>query len=67
MKNANGSPCRPGEGDTVCSELFISKMKSNLSGNPDYVPSIYPEVTVKKFSIGDLNFNTDADSLARFE
>ena len=52
------------EGNRVCSEHFISKKKSNLPGNPDYVPSVYPEVTVeKKCSSDNLNFNTSADSL----
>ena len=52
------------QGNRVCSEHFISKKKSNLPGNPDYVPFIYPEVTVeKKCSSDNSNFNTKADSL----
>ena len=52
------------ERDRVFSEHFISKKKSNLPGNPDYRPSVYPEVTVeKKCSSDNSNFNTNADSL----
>ena len=67
-QNTDGSPWKPGEGDRVCSEHFISKKKSDLPGCPDYVPSVYPEVTAKKKCIsGNSNFNTYADSLARYE
>ena len=52
------------ERDRVYLEHFISKKKSNLPGNPDYLPSVYPEVTVeKKCSSGNSNFNTNANSL----
>ena len=68
--NADGSPWKPGEGDRVCSEHFISKKKADLRvpGNPDYVVSVYPEVIPKKYISGNSNFNTyRADSLARYE
>ena len=67
-QNADGSPWKPEEGDRVCSEHFISKKKSDLIGNPDYVPFVNPEVTAKKkCSSGNSNFSTNADSLARFQ
>ena len=46
--NPNRTPWKPGEGDRLCSEHFISKKKSDLQNNLDYVPSVYPETIVKK-------------------
>ena len=70
-QNADGTPWQPGEGDRVCSEHFISKKKSDLPGNPDYVPSVYPQETAKKKCSANSNSNTLANtnsgSLARFE
>ena len=66
-RNADGTLWKPGEGDRVCSEHFTSKKKSDLPGNPNYVPSVYPEVTTKKKCSGNLNSNTNAESLASFE
>lgn len=62
----NGMPWEPGEGegDRVCSEHFISKRKSDLPGNPDYVPSVYPEEMAKKCSA---NLSSNAENLTRFE
>ena len=51
-----------GEGDRLCSEHFISKKKSDLPNNPDYVPSVYPETIVKKSSCV-----ANVSSLACFE
>ncbi len=34
------SPWQPGDGDRICSDHFISKRKSDIPTNPDYVPSI---------------------------
>ena len=39
-RNEDGSPWQPGNGDRICSEHFISKQKSEIPSNPDYVPSI---------------------------
>ena len=39
-RNEDGSPWEPGTGDRVCSDHFLLKKKSNLSTNPDYVPSV---------------------------
>ena len=39
-KNKDGSPWKPGRGDHVCSDHFLSKQKSDLPTNPDYVPSV---------------------------
>ena len=36
----DGSPWQPGDGDRICSDHFISKRKSDIPTNPDYVPSI---------------------------
>lgn len=66
LQNADGTPWQPGEGDRVCSEHFISKKTADLPDNPDYVSSICPQETVKKFN-GNSNSNTIAESLARFE
>ena len=41
---------KPGDGDRVCSEHFVSKKKSNLPNSLEYVPSVYPETTAKKLS-----------------
>ena len=47
-QNPDGTPWKPVEGDRLCSEHFISKKKSDLPNNPDYVPSVYPETIAKK-------------------
>ena len=65
-QNPNGTLWQPGEGDRICSEHFISKKKSDMPGNPNYVPSVYPEVTAKKKCSGNSNSNA-TESLARFE
>ena len=39
-KNEDGSSWKPERGDRVCSDHFLSKQKSDLPTNPDYVPSI---------------------------
>ena len=39
-RNEDGSPWEPGTGDRVCSDHFLSKKKSDLSTNPDYIPSV---------------------------
>ena len=52
-------PWKPGEGDRLCSDYFVSKKKSDLSNSPDYVPCVYPETLVKKLSCA-----TNASSLA---
>ena len=39
-KNEDGTPWRPGTGDRVCSDHFISGKKSNVSTHPDFVPSV---------------------------
>ena len=51
----------------MCSEHFISKKKSDLPNNPDYVPSVYPHETAKKKCSGNSNSNMNGGSLARFE
>ena len=61
-QNADGTPWKPGEGDRLCSEHFVSKKKSDLPNSPDYVPSVYPETLAKKSSCA-----ANASSLARFE
>jgi len=38
-KNPDGTPWKPGTGDRVCSDHFISGKKSNDPLSPDYVPS----------------------------
>jgi len=38
-KNPDGMPRKPGTGDRVCSDHFISGKKSNDPLSPDYVPS----------------------------
>ena len=60
-------PWQPREEDGVCSEHFISKKKANLPGNPDYVPSIYPQEMVKKKCSGNSNSNMNTEGLVRFE
>ena len=55
-------PWKPGEGDRLCSEHFVSKKKSDLPNSPDYVPSVYPETLAKKSSCA-----ANVSSLARFE
>ena len=67
QQNADGTLWKPGEGGRVCSEHFTSKKKSDLPGNPNYVPSVYPEVTAKEKCSGSSNPNTTTESLARFE
>ena len=59
-QNPDGTPWKPVEGDRLCSEHFISKKKSDLPNNPDYVPSVYPETIAKKSG-------ANVSSLARFE
>ena len=59
--NSNGTPWKPGEEDRLCSEHFVSKKKSNLPNNPDYVPSVYPETIAKKSGCVP-----NVSSLARF-
>ena len=54
-------PWKPGEGGRLCSEHFVSKKKSNLPNNPDYVPSVYPETLAKS------SCAANASSLAHFE
>ena len=61
-QNTDGTPWKPGEGDCLCSEHFVSKKKSDLLNSPDYVPSVYPKNLVKKSSCA-----SNASSLARFE
>ena len=39
-QDKDGSPWQPGDGDRICSDHFISKEKSDIPTNPDYVPSI---------------------------
>ena len=39
-RNEDGSPWEPGTGDRVCFDHFLSKKKSDLSTNPDYIPSV---------------------------
>ena len=39
-KNEDGSSWKPGRGDRVCSDHFLSKRKLDLPTNPDYVPSV---------------------------
>ena len=56
-------PWQPEEGDRVCLDHFISKKKSDLHNNLDYVPSVYPHETAKKKCSG----NTNGGNLARFE
>ena len=55
-------PWKPGEGDRLCSEHFISKKKSDIPNSPDYVPSDYPETLAKKSSCA-----ANAISLVCFE
>ena len=38
-KNPDGTPWKPGTGDRVCSDHFISGKKSNDPLDPDYAPS----------------------------
>lgn len=61
-QNADGTAWKPGDGDRVCSEHFVSKKKSDLPNSPDYVPSVYPETIAKK-----LSRTASVSSLARFE
>ena len=39
-KNEDGCPWKPGRGNRVCSDHFLSKQKSDLPTNPDYVPLV---------------------------
>ena len=39
-KGEDGLPWEPKTGDTVCSDHFLLKKKSNLSTNSEYVPSV---------------------------
>ena len=39
-KNQDGSFWEPGTGDRVCSDHFISKAKSDVPNDPEYVPSV---------------------------
>ena len=39
-KNEDGSSWKPGRGDLVCSDHFLSKRKLDLPTNPDYVPLV---------------------------
>ena len=40
-KNQDGLFWKPGTGDRICSDHFISKMKSDVPNNLDYVPSVH--------------------------
>lgn len=57
--NPDGSPWEPGDGDRVCSCHFISGIKSNVSTNPDCVPSVRPDTDNAK--------DSGTASLSRFE
>ena len=39
-RNEDGKPWIPGNGDRVCSDHFISRKKSDIPTNPDYIPSV---------------------------
>ena len=42
-RSENGKPWIPGNGDRICSDHFISRKKSDIPTNPDYIPSISVE------------------------
>ena len=41
-QNHDGTPWEPGNGDRVCSQHFLSGLKSNVPTDPDHVPSVNP-------------------------
>ena len=47
-KNEDGTPWRPGTGDHVCSDHFVSGKKSDISSHPDFVPSVPASASVQK-------------------
>ena len=49
-RNSNKSAWKPGKGDRLCSDHFISGKKSDKPGNPDYVPSVKPKKSPRKSS-----------------
>ena len=59
---ADGSPWQPSDGNRICSDHFVSKKKSDVPSNPNYVPSVYPE---EKEDSNDTS--KGASSVARFE
>ena len=40
QRSKDGKPWIPGNDDYVCSDHFISRLKSNIPTNPDYIPSV---------------------------
>lgn len=57
-KNVDGTPWKPGSGDRVCSEHFVTGKKSDVFNTPNYVPSIQannPE-TIKESNAAMVRF-----------
>ena len=62
-RNTDGSPWQPSDGDQICSDHFVSKEKSDVPSDPNYVPLVYPE---EKENSDDTS-GKGASSVARFE
>ena len=62
-RNDDGSPWQPRDGDCICSDHFVSKEKSDVPSDPNYVPLVYPE----EKEDSDDNLSKGASSMTRFE
>lgn len=60
-KNPDGTTWQPGKDDRLCSDHFISKKKSDIPTNPDYVPSVNAKIKRPKTQ------DSSDKSLERFE
>lgn len=60
-QNPAGTTWQPGKDDRLCSDHFISKKKSDIPINPDYIPSVNIKIKLPKAQA------SSEKSLARFE
>ena len=61
-QNQDGTPWEPGDGDRVCSMHFLSGSKSDVSTDPDYIPSVKTSSNKSRVDV-----SSDSSAVARFQ